>query len=61
MMLMLAATMASQATGHEPMHTVQRGRRPFGRCGEILGLASAGLVIAGTASFALAALMADFL
>jgi hypothetical protein len=32
---------------------------PFGRCGEIVGRASAGLVIAGTASFALAAIMAD--
>jgi hypothetical protein len=31
------------------------------RCGEIVGRASAALIIAGTASFALAAMMADLL
>jgi hypothetical protein len=39
----------------------QQGRAPFRRYGEIVGRASAGLIIAGTASFALAAMMADLL
>jgi hypothetical protein len=39
----------------------QNGRLAASRCGDIIGRASAGLVIAATASFALAALMADLL
>jgi hypothetical protein len=42
------------------MRIPQHGRASLSRCGDILGRASAGLVIGGTASFALAALMADF-
>jgi hypothetical protein len=43
------------------MSSVHHGHVPLRRCGEIVGRASAGLVIAATASFALAALMVDFL
>jgi hypothetical protein len=43
------------------MRYPQPGSMPFRRCGEIVGRASAGLIIAGTASFALAAMMADLL
>jgi hypothetical protein len=39
----------------------QQGYGPLSRYGEIVGRASAGLIIAGTASFALAAMMADLL
>lgn len=43
------------------MTNLVHGRVPLGRCGEIVGRASAGIVIAGAACFALAALMADLL
>jgi hypothetical protein len=39
----------------------QQGCAPLCRCGEFVGRASAGLIIVGTAGFALAALMADLL
>jgi hypothetical protein len=34
---------------------------PIRRCGEIIGRASAGLIVVGTAGFALAAAMMDLL
>jgi hypothetical protein len=38
-----------------------QGRASLSRCGEIVGRASAGLVIVATAGFAIVALMADLL
>jgi hypothetical protein len=38
-----------------------KGQRPFRRYGEFMGRASAGLIIVGTAGFALAAMMIDLL
>jgi hypothetical protein len=47
--------------GQQAMRLPRQGRESFGRCGEIVGRASAGLVIVGTAGFALAAMVADLL
>jgi hypothetical protein len=43
------------------MWYARQSRLPFGRCGEFVGRASAGLIIVGTVGFALAAVMADLL
>jgi len=43
----------------KPMKT--KHKAPIRRCGEIIGRASAGLIVVGTAGFALAAAMMDLL
>jgi hypothetical protein len=40
----------------KPQHKI-----PLRRCGELIGRASAGLIMVGTAGFALAAVMMDLL
>jgi hypothetical protein len=39
----------------------QQQKLPLRRCGEFIGRASAGLIVVGTAGFALAAVMMDLL